>query len=579
MARTTRQPARRKAAQKRKAQDEFYRQVTIPATTQQPAPGEIVQAKKEVEAVLNSKARTVTASIQAPPTDDPAASMAGGLLWWTGCTLDQFIPLSEYGDPKRQRDLQVFALIAPLALIASATMIKKAQSLQWTLDGGRNLVNKWHKRLLNLESNRGWDFFITRLVRSYLESDNGGIGEIVRAAPTWAVDENNQLTDRGSAAIKRGADAAWEIVDIRVFDPVQLRATRSQEFPMIYNNPWTGRRHNLRDYNFIQLLDMASVDHRLFGTGTCALSRAVWTAQEDRMIIRYAMEKMSENPGAGIVFANASDMMMKTALKSAQTERDGRGVIFYKGLIFIPVLNPEGTFSAEFINFSGLPDGFDRSGVYNILKEITATAYGLDVLDLGTLAGAGALGTGAQATVMASKSAGKGIGVIMQGIEREFRFKLLPEALEFRFEKQEAEERQQEAKIHQILFTNAKMYFDITGDSALSQQYLVDTKAIPPEYVPEDITPDIVRDDTEAQEKMKRLVGPRVRKWRDGRMAATGYAHMHVEKQIERLRPKPGKEIPTLEVDITEQNIERANAAFDTLFPNLQGLLEARRVR
>lgn len=523
MSRTTRRQAKREAARERKNEEEFYRQASIPATTmRQPAPAEIAQAKKEVEAILNTKARTVPATIQAPPTDDPNASASGGLLWWTGVQLDQFIPLAEYGDPKRQRDLQIFALIAPFALNASATMIKKAQSLQWTLDGGRNLVNKWHKRLLNLEGNRGWDFFMTRFVRSYLESDNGGVAEVVRAAPTWAVDENRQLTDRGKAAIERGSDAAWEIVDLRVFDPVQLTPTRSQEFPLIYNNPYTGRRHNLRDYNFIQLLDVPSVDHRLYGSGTCALSRAVWAAQEDRMIIRSAMEKMSENPGAGIVFANASTINMQTALKSAETERESRGVIFYKGLVFIPVLNPENTFSAEFINFSGLPDGFNRSETYNILKEVVSTAYGLDPLDLGGIAGAGSLGTGEQATVMASKSSGKGIGVIMQGVEREFRFKVLPEAVEFGFEKQETEERKQEAEIHKILFANAKVYLDITGDPMLSQQYLVDTKAIPPEYFPEDITPDIVRDDTEAEEKMKLLVGPRVCKWRDGKMARAG---------------------------------------------------------
>jgi hypothetical protein len=498
--------------------DAEYTRQRQKAAQQPQLPAYIEQAKAELETILNQKARTEPVSIQAPPTDDPIGNQTGGVLWWTGCTLDQYIPLSEYESPRRQRDLQTFALIAPFALSASATMIKKAQSLQWTLEGGRNLVNKWHNRLLQLEGGRGWDFFFTRFVRSYLESDNGGIGEIVRAVPTWAIDKNNQLTQRGQDAIKRGADAAWEIIDIRVFDPVQINTTRSQEFPLIYSNPWTGKEHQLRDYNFIQLVDMPSVDHRLYGQGTCALSRAAWSVQEDRMIIRHAFEKMSENPGAGIVFANASERTMKTALDEAATQRQAKGAVFYKGLIFIPIMNPEGTFSVEFVNFSGLPDGFDRAAVYQEIKERVATAYGLDPLDLGGLGGAGALGTGAQATVMDSKSRGKGIGVISQGVEREFRFKLLPETLNFQFEKQETQERKEEAEIHQILFGNAKTYFDITGDPLLAQQYLVDTKAIPQEYVPEDITPDIVRDDTEAQEKMKRLIGPRIKRWRDGRM-------------------------------------------------------------
>lgn len=535
MSRTRRQPKQTQPEMREKFDAEYERQRQRTARL----PVHVQQVKGELETILNDKARTEPVSIQSPPTDDPIGNQTGGVLWWTGCTLDQYIPLSEYENPKRQRDLQTFALIAPFALAASATMIKKAQSLQWTLEGGRNLVSKWHKKLLHFGGGRGWDFFFTRLIRSYLESDNGGIGEIVRAAPGWAIDENNQLTERGQAAIKRGADAAWDIEDIRVFDPAQIRTTRSQEFSLIYHNPWTGKEHQLRDYNYIQLVDMPAVDHRLYGQGTCALSRAAWSVQEDRMIIRHGFEKMSENPGAGIVFANASEKTMRTAFDEAKTEREARGAVFYKGLIFIPIMNPEGTFSVEFINFSGLPDGFDRSQMYQEIKERVATAYGLDPLDLGGLAGAGALGTGAQATVMDSKSRGKGIGVIMQGVEREFRFKLLPESLEFKFEQQETRERKEEAEIHQILFNNAKTYFDITGDSVMAQQYLVDTKAIPEEYVPEDITPDIVRDDTDAQEKMRRLVGPRVKKWQSGQMVRVGRGQVGViEAVLQKARQK-----------------------------------------
>ena len=96
-------------------------------------PPQVMQAKTELETALNAqvtKARTRPVTLQAPPTDSPEAGLGGSVLWWTGVMLDQYIPLSEYADPKRQGDLQAFALIAPLALNASATMIKKAQALQ-----------------------------------------------------------------------------------------------------------------------------------------------------------------------------------------------------------------------------------------------------------------------------------------------------------------------------------------------------------------------------------------------------------------------------------------------------------------
>jgi hypothetical protein len=500
---------------------------------------EVVEKGIELAGLLNAeKARTKPASVQSAPTDDPFSLQTSGYMWWTGTTLDQYIPVADYGTQQRQRDLQTFVLIAPLLMAASAAVIKKAQGLQWTLEGGRNLVKKWQDLLLNISNGRGWDFWIARLVRSYLESDNGGIGELIRLAPSWAVDDDGQISERGSAAIERGADANWPIADSRVMDPARITTTRSEEFPLIFANPTTGKRHKLRNYNFVRLIDMPSVEWRLENTGTCAASRALIAAQEDRMISRFIMEKLSENPGSGIMFVNADTKRLETALKASDDERSARGVLFYKGVIFIPVLNPDGNFGVDFVDFAGLPDGFSRQEYYNILKEKVATAYGLDVLELGSIPGQN-LGTGTQATVAAAQSRGKVLAVIISAIEREFRYKVLPESLDFNFESQETAERKAEAEVQSILFKNAESYAGWMGPT-LANQYLVDMKAIPPEYLlGVDITGEVVLDDTEAPEDtpstqaepvtdvpepteddIEKWYGPRVKMWRDGRMIA-----------------------------------------------------------
>jgi hypothetical protein len=275
------------------------------------------------------------------------------------------------------------------------------------------------------------------------------------------------------------------------------------------------------------------------------------------------------------MFVNADTKRLETALNAADDEREARGVIFYKGVIFIPVLNPDGNFGVDFVDFAGLPDGFSRTEYYNILKEKVASAFGLDVLELGSIPG-GNLGTAQQATVAAQQSRGKVLAVIISAIEREFRYKVLPESLNFKFESQETSERKEEAEVQAILFKNAESYASWMGPQ-LANQYLVDMKAVPPEYLlGEDITANVVLDDTEApdesngaqndatsvepptEDEMEKWYGPRVK------------------KQVERLEPKPGPSLPKLDATISEEDIGRANASFDILFPELKGLLEAR---
>jgi hypothetical protein len=542
MARTRRRKPTGKQSRHEDAERAYYAKTPPPAAPSGLTPAqeaEVVEKGVELTHMLNAdKQRTRTLSVQSSVTDEPEALQSGGYLWWTGSTLNTYIPVAEYGTRKRQLDLQTFVLTAELLLDAEAAVIKKAQGLQWTLEGGRNLVKKWQNQLLNASNNRGWDFWIARFVRSYLESDNGGTSELIRLVPSWAVDESGQLTERGKAAIERGADASWPIVDMRTMDPTQITPTRSEEFPLIYNNPNTGARHRLRNYNFVRLIDMPSVSWRHENSGLCAVSRALISAQEDRMISRFVMERISENPGDGIMFVNADTKRLEAALNDADDERAARGVVFYKGVIFIPILNKDGTFGVEFVSFAGLPEGFSRLEYYNILKERVATAFGLDVLELGSIPG-GQLGTAQQATVAASQSRGKILAVIISTIEREFRFKLLPESLNFKFESQEMSERKEEAEVQEILFKNAESYAGWAGPT-LANQYLVDMKAVPPEYLMgQDITGEVVLDDTEAPEEttspqvegaieempeprpedIQKWHGPRVKMWRDGRIS------------------------------------------------------------
>ena len=559
-----------------------------------PVPVGVEPIRQEAEALVNARlgdkaAQRVPFSVQAP-IDDRTNEIGGGLVWWTGGYIDDYIPLSEYGDPQRQRDIRTFALLAPFILNAESVLTKKVQALQWTMEGGRNLVLKWQERLNNFENGDGWDVFIARWIRAYCESDRAAHAELIRAAPAWAVDSTFHLTPRGKRAMELGHDRTWEIVDARVMDPIACFPTTSREFPLVYQNPYDGVRHRMRPYQFMSLFDMPSIDDRFPGHTVCAVSRAVWAAQEDRMIIRYCMEKMSENPGAGIGVINTSVSALRTALADAKAAREARGVVYYKGVIFLPVLDATGSTKLEFLSFAGLPDGFDRGEVYNIAKEVTATAFGLDIIDLGAIAGR--MGTATQTKVMAQRGRTKSIGAIMQGVERQFRYKLLPKSIDFSIKKHDQDEERGRAEIDQIYFENAIRYAQFASPE-VAMQYLADKGAVPSEepYISEDLTPRVSISDVQApeqvvvegpegaaeQEIVKRWEheGPRIRIDRHGKILRVEPAYQLALKRTQRLQPAVGEILP-LSTNIEEQQVESAVSLFDKKRPALTGLLGAR---
>jgi hypothetical protein len=372
----------RELAQRTKAPAQPKQPVPVP--TQLPAPAHIEAIKQEAEALIAEKADPSRAAFSRQDPPPGTTSQGRGLLWWTGGNIEDYIPLAEYGTHQRQWDLRDFALVAPMVLIAESVLIKKMQALQWSVESGRNRAIRWQKTLANLEQNRGWDTFIAKWTRAYCESDYGGYAEIIRKAPGWAVDAGGQLTPRGEQALLAGKDRGWPVVDAKVMDPCRCDPTADPETPLIFHNAFTGQKHVLRQYQFMRILDMPNVDDRVPNQGTCAISRAVWAAQEDRMTTRYGFEALSENPGSGLIMANVNQNLLETALASAKGQRDARGVVYYKGVIFLPILDPSGTTKLEYLTFSHLPENFNRTEDYSRIKEVVASAFGMDVLELGS---------------------------------------------------------------------------------------------------------------------------------------------------------------------------------------------------
>jgi len=557
MARTQRNDPIRQASKRERLEREWERQLEqfrekhqaaepkapaepkqpVPPPTASPAPVHVEALKEEAEKAIALRATPGgTAFSRQDPAQGQTAS-GGSLLWWSGGNIEDYIPLAEYGTQQRQTDLRAFALVAPMVLIAESVLIKKMQALQWSVEAGRNRAIYWQKVLAGLEQDKGWDTFIARWTRSYCESDYGGYAEIIRTVPRWAVDAKGNLTPRGEAALLAGQDRSWPIIDSKVMDPCRCIPSADPEFPLQFYNSFTSKKHLLRPHQFMNILDMPNVDDSIPNQGLCAVSRAVWAAQEDRMVTRYSFEALSENPGTGLIMANVNQTLLETALMSAKGERESRGVVYYKGVIFLPILDPSGTTKLEYLTFSHLPENFNRTEDYSRIKELVASAFGMDVLELGSIPGHN-LGTSAQADVAASKARGKGIGALIQSVEREFRFKFLPPDVQLRIKKHDIDEQKDRAELDSMYFEAATSMVQVGAwDPILANQYLADRGAIEPEfpYLAADLTPSEELDDTEATEK--RVQEPIVRVDRYGvvEQAANPYVS-YVQKGLVRAK-------------------------------------------
>lgn len=112
-------------------------------------------------------------------------------------------------------------------------------------------------------------------------------------------------------------------------------------------------------------------------------------------------------------------------------------------------LDPSVPLSAEVLNFSQLPDAFDKKVTTEIAVYSFALAFRIDPREIWPVS-SGPLGTAAETEVMHRKAKAKGAGLILTHLEHAFNDGLtLPKSLTFRFDFQDTEEDQEAAAIAQ----------------------------------------------------------------------------------------------------------------------------------
>jgi len=348
-------------------------------------------------------------SISVQDRTDLAFRQEAPLVFWMAALADS-IPVW----PSRARDMELDSLWRGESMLAGAmySMCARQSALDFKLTGPRRLVTRSKDVLQSAEFGAGWIRFLFKVTQDVLSQDNGGFIEIMR---------------------KEGRSSTAPADGIAQLDSQRCELTGDPEQPVNYEDI-NGVVHRLMWYDVASIVDMPSSREEHKGTGFCAISRILRTAQVIRDIGIYKRQKLSGKRVPGIIFVQGvrKGEVEASIMRAQEQEIQMQGRTLYSGPVVIAGPDPGLPLNAQMIELAGLPDGFNEDVVYKWYITALALAFGTDYSDFAPLPG-GNLGTASQVEGMSARARGKGPGVITQQFEYALNYKILPASVEFQF--------------------------------------------------------------------------------------------------------------------------------------------------
>lgn len=454
-----------------------------------------------------------------------------------------------------------------LLLGTTSTIASRVATSKWFLEGPERTVNVYQKILLQrIGFNAGWSTDIMRGAIDFLTQDKGWTEERLRAGKSDRQGGALGFAHMDSAYIDLWTDPEW---------PVQWRdeGTKYQKG----NDDVKGLMHRSQ---VMRIVDMPSPSKDLRGVGLCALSRALTTARILADIAKYERERLSDLPPAGILLLNN---MTRSQWSDVEAQYDSRqqqqGNQVWRDVMVAFGLNPAVPLQAELLEFSTMPEHFDKKTITEIAIYSFALAFNTDPREIWPVS-AGTLGTATEANIQHMKAKAKGHGLILALIERALNDGLsLPPTIIFKFDYQDVEEDERAARIRLL---NAKFISILAGGGAMdgagrtpiintkqAQQWLIEQGYFSQEQLEEFamVEEEYQAEDTEVAKALHdhdRMVdlGPRVRMWCDPLMPDPGSQIV----KVERLEKRPqkwngwsGKSLPVMgKPQITKETIDQA---------------------
>lgn len=266
----------------------------------------------------------------------------------------------------------------------------------WKLVGGRNQVYRYTDVLHNWQytpSLAGWRHGMKAAALSYYTTDINAIVEVGR--------EGEPKYNEGTGE--------WSVTPLRAMyhtDPTLCQLTGETRTPLEYN-PGSGQTQHWGPWDFMRLASMPAIQEQYRGLGFCAVSRCLELAKLMIAVYQHDEEQLGARMPKGLLLLhNISEDQWRTAMEARDTELTGMERKYFGG---VAVLASSGMdqVAANLVALSSLPQGFDLRVFTDLLMFGYALAFGRDAREFWPVS-SGALGTGTETEVMATKASGKG---------------------------------------------------------------------------------------------------------------------------------------------------------------------------
>lgn len=327
----------------------------------------------------------------------------------------------QWGSGGRLAKLREYARAEPIMAGAISSMLSKANSLDWTVEGGRNRVSRYQAVLAEAEDGQGWSYLLDRWLADYLIADIGGPLELARYG-------------------KNGPVGAIYNIDAECAQLTGNVNAPAKYYPKLTGGGLSGTAISLLPGDFLRIVDMPSADENKFGLGFSAVSRALKASKILMALYRYEDERLSDMPMPGLVSITGMTMdEVASAFALYNAKRESREQVVFKNVLWLAsqasAINP---IAVNLTSFAGLPEGFNKEQTITLYVYTLALDFGVDVREFWPASQTGA--TKAEAEVQAQKAKGKGFGRMLAAVERAINWHILPDGLEFKFDQKDSED-------------------------------------------------------------------------------------------------------------------------------------------
>jgi hypothetical protein len=307
---------------------------------------------------------------------------------------------------------------------------------------------------------------MAKVVQDFLLTDNGWFVEVVRASK------------------KPGA----KVQALYHLDSFRCYRTGNLDYPVLYLD-WEGGWHKLRADQVICGSDMPSPRARMYDRGRCAASRAFMTIVKLSAVETYFREKITGSRALSLHFVTGvSRQQLQDAMETSEAEKIRRGHVVYKGAVMIPIQTDQAINIAT-IDLASIPDGFDVDTERRDAYLRYANALGVPVQDIQPLSGQG-LGTGTQTIVLDEAAEGQGLAYFVKDFEDKINHLVMPKQTIFQIKVNDVRDQTAQAALNK---SKADTLVALLSGGVISQamalQMAVDDGLVPPEFLPQDVTP------------------------------------------------------------------------------------------